>query len=866
VDAGYRFAQLGMRLMERFDERQFRCRILFIFNCLIRHWRDPVRDTLEPFLEAYRYGLDVGDLEFAAMSYWHHYHFGLQCGVELRTLVRDGEKYDHAIEPLKQETIRQVKNVCHQTVHNLMFATARPSMLLGDAYDETRELPARLAANDHFTIYVLHLYKAMLSCLFGEMRQCISHAATAVKHLDAVGSLSMATLGMYESLAALQLCTEDGGGERRALLRIVRRNQRRMKRWAQSAPMNYLHKFDLVDAELRALRGDQVGAMRAYEEAIVGARRSLFLHDEALANERAGLFHLARGRSRIARSYLLEARARYAFWGSTALANRIDLLHRDVLGDVHVDERNASERIRRADGTLDGWGDADRGAAPGAQGSLDFLSVLKASQAISREIDLEKLLKNMLSLVIENAGAEQGALLLERDGVLVIEAEGGTADETVRVLQALPMDAAAERLPLSVLHYVNRTRVSLVLDHAAKDDRFSADPCLLARPVLSVLCHPILRQGAVVGVVYLENSLSAGAFTQQHLEVLNILSSQMAVSLENATLYRETTRLNADLLRAATELEEYNRTLEHRVASRTQEIQTKNSELARLLRQLTETQNQLVMREKLASLGQVTAGVAHEIRNPLNFVLNFAMLSDDLLSEAKELLATLPEDGGAPATAVLRDIVSQLATNTARIRENGARADTIVRSMLELSRNKSGARREVDINALLEESMNLVYHGFCANDDAFDITIRKQLDPAVGTVDVIPEDVHRVLLNMLDNACYAVQRRSADAASPRADYVPTVTLQTSRHSEHVEIRIRDNGPGIPVAIREKIFNPFFTTKPPGQGAGLGLSLAYDIVVQGHRGEMFVESEEGAFTEFVLRLPSLIDGLNEIIGG
>jgi signal transduction histidine kinase len=175
--------------------------------------------------------------------------------------------------------------------------------------------------------------------------------------------------------------------------------------------------------------------------------------------------------------------------------------------------------------------------------------------------------------------------------------------------------------------------------------------------------------------------------------------------------------------------------------------------------------------------------------------------------------------------------------------------------MLELSRSKTGARRPVDVNALLEESMNLVYHGFCASDDDFDIAVVKQLDPAVGMVEAIPEDVHRVLLNILDNACYAVQRRSADDAPHAANYVPTVTLRTARLDGLVEIRVRDNGPGIPAEIREKIFNPFFTTKPPGQGVGLGLSLAYDIVVQGHRGEMAVESEEGVFTEFVLRLPS-----------
>ena len=841
VDAGYRFAQLGMQLMERFDERQFKCRILFIFNCLIRHWRDPVRDTLQPFLEAYRYGLDVGDLEFATMSIWHHFHFGLQCGVDLPTLVRDGSTYDHAIDPLKQETIRQVKNVCHQTVQNLLIATADPGALLGGAYDETLELPTSLAANDRFALYVLYLYKAMLSCLFGDARQCLAHAAAAVSHLDAVGSLSMATLAMYESLAAVQCCVGSGSSERPALLKIVRRNQRRMKRWAKSAPMNYQHKFELVDAELRALRGDESGAMHAYDRAIATAKQSRFLHDEALANERAALFHLARGRRRIARSYMLEARDRYGSWGATALGERMDGLHGDLLGDDGDDA--SAYRGRRSDGAADGL--AERA------GALDFLSVVKASQAISREIDLEKLLTSMLSLVMENAGAERGALLLVRDGALVVEAEGGADHDSVHVLQSLPMEQAAGRLPLSVLHYVNRTRVPLVLDNAGRDARFSADPCMLAREIKSVLCQPILKQGALIGVVYLENNLSAGTFTPGHLEVLAILSAQMAVSLENATLYRETTRLNADLVTAARELEEYNRTLEHRVAARTQEIQRKNAELAGLLKQLTETQNQLVMREKLASLGQVTAGVAHEIRNPLNFVINFAMLSEELAGEMEELLAAAGGGDTETLVADLRETLGLLKQNTEKIRDNGQRADAIVRMMLELSRNKAGERRAVDVNALLDESMNLVYHGFCANDDSFDIAIEKDFDPSVGSIELVQEDLHRVLLNMLDNACYAVQSKSATAP---AAYAPTIALRTKRRDEHIEIRIRDNGNGIPAAIREKIFNPFFTTKPTGQGTGLGLSLSFDIVVQGHGGEISVESEEGCFTEFIVRLP------------
>ena len=266
---------------------------------------------------------------------------------------------------------------------------------------------------------------------------------------------------------------------------------------------------------------------------------------------------------------------------------------------------------------------------------------------------------------------------------------------------------------------------------------------------------------------------------------------------------------------------------------------------------LKATQQQLVTQEKLASLGQLTAGIAHEIKNPLNFVNNFAALSVDLMKELNETLTKQKDKLGEEVVAEIEDLLTTLEQNAEKINHHGQRADNIVKSMMQHARGSSGQRELADINHLLDEAVNLTYHGLRANDAAFNITIEKEYDATIGKLEVVPQDLSRVFLNIINNACYAAFQKKKDT---RGDFSPTLSVSTKNVNGHIEIRIRDNGNGIPKDIREKIFNPFFTTKPTGQGTGLGLSISYDIIVQQHRGEIRVETEEGKFSEFVVLLP------------
>jgi signal transduction histidine kinase len=260
---------------------------------------------------------------------------------------------------------------------------------------------------------------------------------------------------------------------------------------------------------------------------------------------------------------------------------------------------------------------------------------------------------------------------------------------------------------------------------------------------------------------------------------------------------------------------------------------------------------ELTVQEKLASLGALTAGIAHEIKNPLNFVMNFAELSEALIEEQRKKIEAFEGKIAEEKLTALRELSDDLRVNLAKIREHGGRADSIIGSMLAHSRGKPGERRASDLNALVREYVNLAFHGIRAQDHAFQSAIVGDYDPNVGLVDVVPQDLSRVFLNVAGNAFYALQRKTRNAP---AGFQPTLTASTRVAGDRVEVRIRDNGAGIPRAVRDRIFDPFFTTKPAGEGTGLGLSISYEIVVREHRGDIRVESQEGEFTEFIISIP------------
>ncbi len=281
-------------------------------------------------------------------------------------------------------------------------------------------------------------------------------------------------------------------------------------------------------------------------------------------------------------------------------------------------------------------------------------------------------------------------------------------------------------------------------------------------------------------------------------------------------------------------------------------IEETNVALNRSLEELKATQSQLIQSEKMASLGELTAGIAHEIQNPLNFVNNFSEVSNELIEEIEEERAKNPESRNEN---LVSEVLSDIKLNLQKINHHGKRADAIVKGMLQHSRSSSGQKELTDINVLCDEYLRLSYHGLRAKDKSFNAKFETHLDPTLPKINAVPQDIGRVVLNLINNAFYTVSEKlKVESQTSASVYEPVVTVSTKNLGNKIEISVKDNGSGIPTQIKEKIFQPFFTTKPTGQGTGLGLSLSYDIITKGHHGELTVDSREGEGSSFSIILP------------
>jgi GAF domain-containing protein len=433
---------------------------------------------------------------------------------------------------------------------------------------------------------------------------------------------------------------------------------------------------------------------------------------------------------------------------------------------------------------------------------------------ISRStFDLRTLLQTLIESAARFCDADKASVIRERDGGFYSAEAYGYSREFMDYVQDIPIKAkrgTASGRALLEGHVVHIADVKADPEYTLIEGQRLGD-------YRTILCVPMLREGVPIGVLVLTRS-EVRPFSEKQIELVTTFADQAAIAIENVRLFDS--------------------------------VEARTRELSKSLEDLRTTQDRLVQTQKLASLGQLTAGIAHEIKNPLNFVNNFSGVSVELIDELRQALASAHLD--SRLRAEIGEIADTLQGNLDKVVQHGKRADAIVKNMLLHSREGSGERRVVDINALVEESLNLAYHGARAEKQGFNITMERSLDPDAGQADVFPQDITRVLLNLISNGFYAATRRRAEADGD--GYEPTLVASTRSLGDRVEIRIRDNGTGISPEVKEKMFNPFFTTKPAGEGTGLGLSICHDIVVKQHGGSIEVDTQPGEFTEIRIILP------------
>ena len=530
IQRGYAFGELAQRVLERYPNPAVDCKVLEMFHAFVHHWQRPLKFALTGLQETIQIGLQTGDLEFAGYAILHYGSNLLLSGEPLSRVEQEQRDYIALLRRLDQQFSVAYASLWTQMTLNLQGHSATPMELTGELFDAAHQQALWEENNTHGGLYSLHMVQGMLLYLLrGDAMAALEALKRARPYLDAMGGLLPALeLPFYQALAALRVYPELPQAQQQLLWTEILEQRQTLDRWADASPSTFAHKRDLVVAEIARLSGDVLTAEAAYEQAIEGAALGEFLQEEALAWELAGDFYLGRGRTRIARAYLQSAYDTYRRWQGTA---KLAQLEADYPLDWLVSSAPKTTTL------------TTRLTSTGSQsGTLDLTAVVKAAQAIAQEIELDRLLATLMRTVLTSAGAQWGALVLPPGKTRpnwTIAVEGHTSDgldaERVQV-EERPL---AGVLATSIIYYVARTEKPVVLVDARKDNRFAQDPYLLSQQPRSLLCYPLRHQNQLIGVVYLENNLTPGAFTVERIELLQLLSGQAAIALTNAQLYQE---------------------------------------------------------------------------------------------------------------------------------------------------------------------------------------------------------------------------------------------------------------------------------------------------------------------------------------
>lgn len=789
--SAFEFGKLSLAMMEKGIEYQhYKARNLVTYAIMIHGWNAHFKTLKTYYMQAVQSALQTGDFLNALYAHCHSLDFDPEITVE--TVLEDGAKHLNLLKTRNQNQWDSNKTRFSYYA-NLRGETKSQFSLSTDDFDEYEALARMEKMNFTAGLATYHYTKAIIYFMYEDYPAALESSLNADRYMESLTSslfeLDYKFHRFFIHSAAFSHLPEN---KKETSWQIMKNDLARMKKWAKHCPINFLHYQYLMEAETARLQKKVDKAQVLYDLAIQQAKQNDYIRAEALANELAAKFYLQIGKEKIAKVYFQEAHYHYQKWGAIAKA-----LHLEQTYIASFQQRFFSVNDKTIEHT-----------ESSTYHSLDIFSALKATQLITREIHFPKLIEKMMRVVTENAGAQKGMLLLNRNGKYYVEA----LIDVDRV--EMHTSFSKQDFPNTIIEKVIRTKSPILIDDATDNREFKKDPYIIFFQPKSVLCFPLLNLGEIKGVLYLENNLATNIFKQDQMDIINLLSTQIAISIDNAEFYKK---------------------LEEKVSERTKELK--------------ETQDLLYQKEKMAYLGVLMTGIAHEIENPLNFVINFSHFAFETVHE---LQTAVNENPHVPIKDLnlIPESLNSLKESAQAIFEQGKKADMIVKRMIEHSVSTNQSFVYIDINTFLEQVINIALHRLETRYPNLDVKIVKEFHPFIQYIQIVEEDLQRVMINLLDNSYQALLLK---VPLEDSHFEPTILVKTQLVDNFFEIIIHDNGIGIDEVYHEKLFTPFFTANFK-QGVGLGLSLCRNIIEKEHQGVLTFSTQKGVYTQFIIKLP------------
>jgi predicted ATPase/signal transduction histidine kinase len=827
IKSGYAYGQVAQSLLERGQAKGYQAKVREIFATFIQHWQESLQATLPLLMQSYKNGLEEGDLEFSGYSLSNYAYHSFWFGKNLKDLSQEIASHNEALAKINQNVAQTHHKIHWQTLLNLLGEVENPQILVGQVYDATEMQSWHEEKGDLTGLAFLSLCQMFLSYLFGDAATAATHSATVSQYLGAlIGSSCIGVFHFYDSLVQLANLDPELTTIPEEILDLTNANQEKIAKWAEYAPMNYQHKFDLVAAEKYRLLGETLKAMEFYDRAIAGAKENRYLQEEALANELAAKFYLAWGKEKVAAGYLTDAYYCYARWGAVAKTQQLEAKYPQLLTPIlqkqrlelnHASLELITQTILSSTKT--------QSSSSEISDTLDFASLIQAAQALSSIIELNPLFAEICRIILTNAGAEKVVLVIPDRAQWQLRAIAQiTSNGTVTTSTATEPLTPESPVPIRLIQYVKNTGKTVLINEGKTQISGIIEGYLLQYQPQSIFCLPLLSQGQLMAILYLEHSTTKGVFTLNRQAIIQFICTQAAISLQNAQLY-----------------------------DRTQHA----------LQELQQAQLQIVQSEKMSALGNLVAGIAHEINNPTGFLEGNIKPAKNYLKDLFYLIDVCltkcdlqDPDVKMAIEEIDLEFVRDDFLHLLDSMELGIdRLKNISKSLRIFSRKDREEKTAFNLREGIDSTLLILQHRTKANQERPEINIVKNYQ-IIPEVKCFPGQLNQVFMNILANAVDAFDEKNQGQtyaeikAHPNQIAISLLPLANNR----VKIQIQDNAGGMKSETLKHLFEQGFTTKEIGKGTGLGMAISYQIITEKHGGTIECASTLGEGSTFTITIP------------